>query len=191
VSAGGYVALVLAWLVPGLGHVMLGEWRRGVVFAVTIHGLFALGMLIAGVKAINPPEQQIWTYTQYLSGWPMLVASPLEKRKMAELQPLIKRLQEQGYFELPDGEVLTRPSVRDDGLIRDRVGFGKDMIERYPLLSNHPKVQDIGAVYCGIAGMLNLLVMFDVLLRITGSVREKPEQKSEARSQKPEEGGRR
>ena len=41
-------------------------------------------------------------------------------------------------------------------------------------MAYHPKVQDIGAVYCGIAGMLNLLVMFDVLLRITGSVREDP-----------------
>ena len=32
----------------------------------------------------------------------------------------------------------------------------------------------VGSVYCGIAGMLNLLVMFDVLLRITGSSREMP-----------------
>ena len=30
------------------------------------------------------------------------------------------------------------------------------------------------AAYCGIAGMLNLLVVFDVLLRITNSVREDP-----------------
>jgi hypothetical protein len=35
----------------------------------------------------------------------------------------------------------------------------------------------MGAVYCGIAGMLNLLVMFDVLLRITGSDREDPAKK--------------
>jgi len=177
VGAGGYMALVLAWLVPGLGHVLLGQRRRGVIFAVTIHGLFAAGMLIAGVRAINP-EQQIWTYTQYLAGWPMLLVSPIEKHQMAELEQLIKNLPKYG-LEMPDGQVLMRPPVNDDSKIPERIRFGKEAIARYPLLSNHPKVQDIGAVYCGIAGMLNLLVMFDVLLRITGSTRE------EARSQKP------
>ena len=32
-----------------------------------------------------------------------------------------------------------------------------------------PKIQDIGSVYCGIAGMLNMLVVFDVLLRVSGN----------------------
>ncbi|MCL2639895.1 MAG: hypothetical protein FWD53_03525 [Phycisphaerales bacterium] len=191
IGVGGYMALVLAWLVPGLGHLVLGEKARGLIFAATIHGLFAAGMLIAGVRAINPPEQQIWTYTQYLAGWPMLVASPVERRYMAESALLIKRLQEQGRLEMPDGQVLMRPPVDDDSQIPDRIRFGKAAIKLYPLLANHPKIQDIGAVYCGIAGMLNLLVMFDVLLRITGSTREKPEQKPEASpppSQKPEGG---
>jgi len=180
VSAGGYMALVLAWLVPGLGHVLLGERARGVIFAVTIHGLFAAGMLIAGVRAINPPEQQIWTYTQFLTGWPMLVANSVEKSQMAKFRQSMETLQRDGV-EMPDGQFLTRPPVDDDSqtAIADRIRFGKEAIKRYPLLSNHPKVHDIGAVYCGIAGMLNLLVMFDVLLRITGSTREKPEAKSQ------------
>ncbi|MEI8195786.1 MAG: DUF6677 family protein [Phycisphaerae bacterium] len=32
-----------------------------------------------------------------------------------------------------------------------------------------PRVQDVGSVFCGIAGMLNLLVMFDAMLRLTGN----------------------
>ena len=50
----------------------------------------------------------------------------------------------------------------------------------HPLFANHPKIQDLGAVYCGIAWMLNLLVIFDVLLRITGSVREDPGSKNKS-----------
>jgi hypothetical protein len=31
-----------------------------------------------------------------------------------------------------------------------------------------PKLRDVGSVYCGIAGMLNLLVLFDAAVRIAG-----------------------
>jgi hypothetical protein len=163
----GYLALVLAWACPGLGHFILGERVRGIVFAVFIHGLFALGLLFAGIRAINPPDQAIWTYTQFLTGWPMLIANRLEH----DSRHLIKE-------ELPDKYKLERGN-REAELGRqftndERMAFAKDFIARNPLFAHHPKVQDIGAVYCGIAGMLNLLVMFDVLLRITGSVREDP-----------------
>ena len=54
--------------------------------------------------------------------------------------------------------------------------WGRKLLADHPLLVYHPKVQDMGSVYCGIAGMLNLLVVFDVLLRITGWKRKDPEQ---------------
>ena len=176
-SAGvGYFALILAWVVPGLGHFLLGQKARGLAFAITIHGLFALGMLIAGVKAINPPEQAIWTYTQFLSGWPMLVANRLEKqlyeRPYVSPDPRERSPMELEYYR-------DRPAVEDNSPenSRRREEYAKAFIKEHPLFSNHPKIQDIGAVYCGIAGMLNLLVMFDVLLRITGSTREIPDKK--------------
>jgi TM2 domain-containing membrane protein YozV len=166
----GYLALILAWLVPGLGHFLLGQKARGIVFALTIHSLFALGMLVAGIRAINPPEQAIWTYTQFLTGWPMLVSNRIEKIKTDEF----KKLQET-YLQ-------QRPNERDDSpeRLEARKKYGREFIENHPIFANHPKTQDIGAVYCGIAGMLNLLVMFDVLLRITGSQRETPTRKKKS-----------
>ena len=74
----GYLAIVLAWAVPGLGHMMIGQKARGLVFMITIHGLFAAGLLIGGIRSIKPPDQAIWTYTQRLTGWPMIIASKLE-----------------------------------------------------------------------------------------------------------------
>jgi TM2 domain-containing membrane protein YozV len=161
----GYLALILAWVVPGLGHFLLGQKGRGIVFALTIHGLFALGLLIAGAKAINPPEQAIWTYTQFLTGWPMLLANRIEKIKAAEYEKLYDQYRQQ------------RPSDKDDSVREEREKYGREFMKEHPYFTNHPKIQDIGAVYCGIAGMLNLLVMFDVLLRITGSTREVPDKK--------------
>ncbi len=38
------LAIACGWLVPGLGHAMLGRNRRGLLFAFLILGLFALGM---------------------------------------------------------------------------------------------------------------------------------------------------
>src|SRR5688572_33482096 len=37
-----------AWLVPGLGHVLLGRWIRGVIFTVCVVGMFLLGLGMDG-----------------------------------------------------------------------------------------------------------------------------------------------
>ncbi len=108
----GYFALVLAWAVPGLGHLMIGQKGRGFVFFITLHGLFALGLLIGGIRAINPVDQPIWRYTQFLAGWPMLVANHFERN-----------VYEPRYVHVDRGDGLTainreyelgRPSIVDD-----------------------------------------------------------------------------
>ena len=173
----GYMALVCAWAVPGLGHVMLGEKARGFIFAVMIHLLFAGGLLIGGIRAINPPDQPIWTYTQWLTGWPMGVASYFWKYRYlpdyVAADPSTKTPIENEYDTESAARGINQFDYSPAG-IAVRESFTKDFIAKHPLFSNHPKVQDMGSVYCGIAGMLNLLCMFDIFLRITGSVREDP-----------------
>ncbi|MGH9321301.1 MAG: DUF6677 family protein [Vicinamibacteria bacterium] len=39
---------VSAWLVPGLGHLMLGRSRRALTFFVVVSGMFALGLYLRG-----------------------------------------------------------------------------------------------------------------------------------------------
>lgn len=163
----GYLALVLAWVCPGLGHFLLGKRSHGMVFALAIHGLFALGLLIGGIRSINPPDQAIWTYTQFLTGWPMLIANRVEHSSRA----LVGDPRKGAQGSLREEYLRDRPPP---DATDERIAAGKAFIAKNPLFAHHPKVQDIGAVYCGIAGMLNLLVMFDVLLRITGSIREDP-----------------
>ena len=173
----GYLALVLAWAVPGLGHLVLGERARGIVFGLTIHLLFAAGLLLGGIKAINPPDQLIWTYTQFLAGWPMLIANRAETTLDRKNIPDPAGMG--GYVSQFDLELRAYQNQRKDLLQNPeaRQALAAKAFTENPLLTYHPKVQDVGAVYCGIAGMLNLLVMFDVLLRITGAVREEPGRK--------------
>jgi hypothetical protein len=46
-TAGVPVALS-AWLVPGLGHLMLGRTRRALTFCAIVIGMFALGLYLHG-----------------------------------------------------------------------------------------------------------------------------------------------
>lgn len=115
-----YLAIALAWLIPGAGHLLGGHKARGIIFTITIHGLFAAGLLIGGLKSLNPADQPIWSKIQYLAGWPMIAASHIQQNTI-------------------------------------------------PTKDYAPATQEVGTVYCGIAGMLNLLVVFDAMLRLTGA----------------------
>jgi hypothetical protein len=42
------LACILAYCVPGLGHIVLGRWQRGLLFTVTIFLMFALGLMMKG-----------------------------------------------------------------------------------------------------------------------------------------------
>ncbi|MFN3166467.1 MAG: DUF6677 family protein [Phycisphaeraceae bacterium] len=46
-------AAVAAWLVPGLGHLLTGHTRRGVLLFVCIGGLWAAGLLIGGISVVQ------------------------------------------------------------------------------------------------------------------------------------------
>lgn len=47
--------LVAAWLVPGLGHLILGKKRRALVFAVIILAAFLTGVILRGALAAPRP----------------------------------------------------------------------------------------------------------------------------------------
>jgi len=43
-----YLPLIVGWLVPGAGHFLLRKWGRGILLALAIFSMFALGIAMQG-----------------------------------------------------------------------------------------------------------------------------------------------
>lgn len=43
-----YLPLIAGWLIPGAGHFLLRKWGRGALLAVSIVGMFGLGLAMQG-----------------------------------------------------------------------------------------------------------------------------------------------
>jgi TM2 domain-containing membrane protein YozV len=71
----GPFAGLLSWLVPGLGHLYLGQRARGLVCLVTITATFWTGVAIGSVQAtVDPRERTLWFLAQLCTGGNTLVA---------------------------------------------------------------------------------------------------------------------
>ncbi|MGC8551441.1 MAG: DUF6677 family protein [Phycisphaerae bacterium] len=145
-STGGrdYAALMLGWLVPGLGHYLVGDRKRALIFAVAIHLLFFMGLLLGGVRALDRPRQPLWDYSQYAAGWPTLVGVAIRNRVDPALVPT-RRVNSLGQTVT---QMLPPPDAGRP------VGFA-------------PIIQGIATAYCGLAGWLNLLVLVDLFMRVS------------------------
>lgn len=63
------IAGFLAWLVPGLGHLYLGERTRGLICLVTITATFWTGVAIGSVQGtVDPRERTLWFMAQICTG---------------------------------------------------------------------------------------------------------------------------
>lgn len=47
------MALILGWLIPGGGHLLLGKWVRALLLFASIIGMFAIGLALQG-KVYTP-----------------------------------------------------------------------------------------------------------------------------------------
>lgn len=50
------LVVLAAYLVPGAGHVLYGERRRGLVIGVSVVVLFVLGVWVGGVRVVELPD---------------------------------------------------------------------------------------------------------------------------------------
>ena len=122
------VAAFLGWLVPGAGHMFIGERARGIIFLTAISITFWGGIAIGGVtNTVNPKDRSLWFLGQVCAG----------------VHPLIAMVWGQ-HSGAP-------PKERDGG---------------DPRWYAYGHTEDTAVVYTAIAGMLNLLAIFDVLARL-------------------------
>lgn len=136
------IAIVLAWLLPGLGHIYLGHKGRGVIFLVAITVTFWTGVAIGGVKTVSD------------------VTPPYKKADFGrEYQMKFKR--SWWFF----GQLMTGSyAIAAYSVGKKLDDFDADGNPRYLAWP----CADIGNVYSGVAGLLNLLVIIDALARAEG-----------------------
>lgn len=135
------LAALCAWLLPGLGHWLIGQRARGVIFFVVLTATFWTGIAIGGVRTtIAGRENGAWIAAQLFMGPQALGAFFLSRK------------------------------IQDNG---DPVQY-KAM---WPASS-------IAIVYAGVAGLLNLLVIVDVLARIDAATSTVPARASPAKAKR-------
>ena len=57
-------AAFCAWLIPGLGHVLIGQGLRGLILFFTITGLFVSGVVLGGVDVFDRSKHAIVFFSQ-------------------------------------------------------------------------------------------------------------------------------
>jgi len=113
-----YFVGVVAWLIPGAGHWLLGMRQRAVIIFVAICSTFLIGLILGSIELIDPQHAKAWFCAQILTGVPAIIATLLQD---------------------------TATSITN--------------------IASYGRGVDIGQVYAGVAGLLNLICILDALLR--------------------------
>ncbi len=112
------IAGLLAWILPGAGHVYLGEKKRGIILMIVVAATFWGGVAVAGVQSsVQPTRRKAWFVGQICTGSHALVALGVGK-------------------------------FRANSHPKERAGFAEE---------------DVAIIFTGVAGMLNILIILDVL----------------------------
>jgi hypothetical protein len=148
------LAALLAWLVPGLGHYYQGRVAKAILYFVCIMGTFAYGLYLGGSRELG------WGRSVYFSwrvgdkrlpylcqlgvGLPALPALVQASRVHEGKEPLLD------YFMAP-------PELSD-------AGDPHDQHRPYTLDTLHAKLHrffEFGTVYTMVAGLFNILAIYD------------------------------
>lgn len=142
------VAMVLAWVLPGAGHWYIGRPARAIILFLTIHLLFWSGIALGGVLTVDPQEQKWWFRAQALTGVSWMYSWQRQAREYSG----IARDAAEGLEPLPDRE---RPEAFAARAQQEQAERG---------LALGLPTSDVAYIFTGVAGMLNLLCIFDALI---------------------------
>jgi TM2 domain-containing membrane protein YozV len=159
-----WMAALLSYLVPGLGQIYQGRVAKGLLFMVCLYALFFYGMALGSGKIVTE-EGVYYVYNVYLPDTSRL-NNPWGLRPPL-LANVYNRLQFAGQFWIG---VAAWPAIYQY-LNYDELhpqGSFLSSFERTPseshineLQQQRDKTWDLGWVYTVIAGVLNILVIYD------------------------------
>ena len=147
-----FVAGVLAWIIPGAGHVYLGRTLRGIIIFLCINAMFWAGVVVGGVFTVDPRNEHWWYMAQMVTG--ASAAASWYRQKNAHVD--VRRKAE----AVRDAEARRDPNSRLSQIeAEERVLSDKNN----RLALTYPS-DVVARAYTGIAGMLNALCIFDAFM---------------------------
>jgi hypothetical protein len=198
------LAAALSWLVPGLGQLYQGRSFKGAIFLVTLLGTFLAGLWLGGgnvVYASWQPGQKRWEFLGQAGIG--AAAIPALVQAYAVAGPARQPLANSHWFVPP----LTRRQAVSEAyaqrLVASDPDFAADDFRRQPGAGmryepRHAGGQlslwqrrlgrffDIGTLYTMLAGLLNLLVIYDAW---AGPMRPAPTEDPEGKNVPQSRGG--
>jgi TM2 domain-containing membrane protein YozV len=146
------LAVLLACLVPGLGHIYAGRVARGIVIMVIISATFWAGIGLGGVMTVDPQNERWWFIADMFTGVQGVAAWQYEQRTL-------KKVIDNYNDKLPSEAKL--PS---DVAVNPKYVADLDSALQQEGIALVVPVESIARAYSGVAGLLNLLCVFDVMM---------------------------
>jgi hypothetical protein len=172
------LAAFLAWLVPGLGHFYQGRLAKGALFLVTILGTFITGVYLGGNSELGwgrvvyaswrDGDKRLPFLCQVGVGLPCMPALIQASRLHNQKTPLLN-----GFMAPPVPDGMDQP--------------GQPTLNR--LNKELHRFFELGTVYTMVAGLLNVLAIYDAfsgpVIVEPGKKREDDEEAEEPADPKP------
>lgn len=178
------LAVILAWLIPGAGHIYLGRRVRGVVVMATIAATFWSGVAMGGVMTVDSRYERWWFLGQMCTGIHGVVGWYRQHRVYQEVEGLI------GTVQAPKPYAVGPKQMQVDAILAEHRGQDyRDAPEHLRGLALVAPVETPARAYAGVAGLLNIMCIFDALMlslmgvtgeRSTGRARGKDDEGASA-----------
>lgn len=185
-----FVAVILAWLIPGLGHWYQGRRAKAVIFFVCIMSSFYYGLYLGEGRVVyaswNASDRRLPLLCQAFVGIPTVPAFvqsrrfgfyndefSLRSRTMVAVKARLGNVLRDSDIPGEASPELTRTLdrlARNEGSFWNwfmvppvvKQGEGGDIPDELDLLhKNLNRYFELGTVYTMIAGLLNVLVIYD------------------------------
>jgi hypothetical protein len=149
-----WLAALLGWLVPGMGHIYQGRTGKGFLFMLCILGTFYYGLYLGGGRVVYASTPSLITRWQYFCqlgvGLPAMPAFVQTLRASDRKAPLL-------------GDNFMRPP-KMQGPFRSTDESDQEVVHPDELAMWQHDLGDyfeLGTVFTVIAGLLNVLAIYD------------------------------
>ena len=168
------LAGVLAWLIPGLGHFYIARKTRGLIIFATLTITFWIGVALGGTMTADKVYQPMWTYSQALigsyGGFTYYRQDQVYKRLSVNprIVELVEGYDPEGFSEDENGS--KKPQLRPVKIVAARGGRPDALQMEVDSILAEEKIAlayptcTVAHAYAGVAGLLNLLCIFDVIM---------------------------